>query len=176
MIKQNKRQLDNRQQALEDAGAFRVLLPKQSFQRGFKARYSSEVYQVASIDKGQVTSTNGRTFRIGQVKPVPLDSRSINVPAELARGSQARDKKRREELEKYRRPLRNFLGTESKGLKAVRAFLNELDGFEQSLSDIRLSRPGGLRQAIQLMGPEFQISDGGRNVKVRPTARLRGKP
>ena len=58
---------------------------------------------------------------------------------------------------------------------AVRAFLNELDGFEQSLSDIRLSRPGGLRQAIQLMGPEFQISDGGRNVKVRPTARLRGK-
>ena len=176
-LKTNRQQLDNRQQQLRDAGSFRVLLPKQSFQRGFKARYSSEVHDVASIDKGQVTDTKGRSYRIGQVKPVPKGSRSIDVPAELARGSQARDKKQAEELAKFKRPLRTFLGSESKGLAAVGTFLREQEGFEQTLAELRLDRPGGLRQALERMGPEFQVSAGRGQptVKVRPTQRLRGK-
>ena len=177
-LKTNNEQLGNRQQQLRDAGNFRVRLPKQSFQRGFKARYSNEVHEVASIDKGQVTDTKGRTFRIGQVKPVPKGSRNIDVPAELARGSVTRDRRQEEELAKFNRPLRNFLGNEAKGMAVVGTFLRQQEGFEQTLSDLRLNRPGGLRQALERMGPEFQISSTGRGqptVKVRPATRLRGK-
>ena len=48
-LRSNAKQLDQRQKRLEDLGAFRPMLGNQSFQRGFKARYSSEVKKVDSV-------------------------------------------------------------------------------------------------------------------------------
>ena len=153
------------------------MLPKQTFQRGFQQKWSNSVHKVAEIKLGQVKSASGKTYQIGRVLPVPSTSQPANVPKDLAAGSQARDKKQEEELARFKRPLRQFLGDGAKGMAAVGGFLRDQPGFEQKLTELRLNRPGGLRTAVQRMGPEFQVSGatGQPTVKVRPAQRLRGK-
>ena len=154
------------------------MLPKQSFARGFQAKWGNEVHKVASIDLGYVTDTAGKRVQISKVLPVPAGSVAANVPKALAAGSEARAAKQGEELARYKAPLRQFLGEEAKGMAVVGTFLRAQPGFEQKLTELRLDRPGGIRLAVQAMGP-FQISGEGQKgqptVKVRPARRLRGK-
>jgi hypothetical protein len=175
----NADQLKKRQNALQSAGAFRTMLPKQSFARGFQAKWSNDVHTVASISQGYVTDTAGKRVQISKVLPVPAGSQKANVPKALAAGSQARSAKQAEELARYKGPLRQFLGEGAKGMAVVGTFLRGQPGFEERLKELRLDRPGGIRLAVQAMGSSFQVSGEGQKgqptVKARPATRLRGK-
>ena len=176
-LRGNAKQLASRQQVLENAGAFRSMLPKQTFQRGFKPKWSNAVHKVAKIKLGQVESASGKSYQISRVLPVSSTSQPANVPKGLAAGSQARDKKQEGELSRFKKPLRQFLGNDAKGMAAIGGFLRNIPEFEKTLEKLRLNRPGGLRTAVQRMGREFQISGatGQPTIKVRPAQRLRGK-
>ena len=177
IMKDNSNQLKGRQQALENAGSFRHMLPKQTFSRGYTPKFSNEVHNIEEIKLGRVKDTQGRFYDIARVLPVPKGSAVAAVPQSLAAGSQARDKKQSEELSAFKRPLRQFLGNDAKGMAAVGGFLRDQPGFEQKLTELRLNRPGGVRLALQAMGREFEIigKKGQPTVRVRPTQRLRGK-
>ena len=175
-LRQNAAQLKRRQDSLESNGAFRVRLPKQTFARGAQVKWGNEVHNVASIKLGQVVDTAGKTYQISKVLPVAKGSAPANVPKALASGSEARSAKQTEVLSKFKGPLREYLGNESKGLAAVGTFLRGRPGFEKALADLRMNRPGGMRAAVEAIDRQIQITGVGQpTVRVRPQARLRGK-
>jgi len=154
----NSKQLQKRQSTLEDEGAFRAMLPKQTFARGFKPSFGGTVYRVDSISNNQVKSGN-KTFEISKVMPVSADSKSINnIPAALVKGSQAMDASKREKLQPFAARLRAFVQGGSKTVKQVGEHMKALAGFNQALSDTRLNKPGGVKQAAALMG--LKVSGG----------------
>ena len=176
-MKDNSDQLKKRQQALQDAGAFRHMLPKQTFARGYTPKFSNEVHNVESINLGRVKDTQGKSYDIARVLAVPKGSAPAAVPQSLAAGSEARSKKQSEELSQYKKPLQEFLKDGPKGMAAVGTFLRTQKDFEKKLTELRLNRPGGLRVAINSLGG-FQISgdrkQGQPMISVR-RIRLRGK-
>ena len=174
-MKNNSDQLKRRQQSLENAGSFRHMLPKQTFQRGYTPKFSNEVHNIEEIKLGRVKDTQGRFYDIARVLPVPKGSAPAAVPQSLAAGSEARSKKQSEELNAFKRPLQEFLSDGPKGMAAVGTFLRSQKDFEKKLTELRLNRPGGLRVAIESIGG-FQISgDKGQPKVSMRRLRLRGK-
>ena len=169
-LRRNAKQLDQRQKRLEDLGAFRPMLGNQSFQRGFKPRFSGEVKPVDKIEGGVVIS-GGQRYEIARVQPVSKDSRAVSTPSTLASGSEARTAKQASELQEFRAPLNNFLRDAPKGMAAVGTFLRGQKGFEQKLTQLRLDRAGGMRLAIQAIDPSVQISGEGK--KGQPTVQVK---
>ena len=174
-MKDNAEQLKRRQRTLENAGAFRVQLPKTSFQRGFTPKFGAQVYKVDSISGGQVKSGN-KSFSIARVLPVPAGSSSSSASAPRA---EAKLERRTTELRQYADALRDFLKDGKKGLASVGTFLRDQEGFTEKFTQLRLNRPGGMREAVLAVAPDIRITAGPGQPFVslapRPTRRLRGK-
>ena len=159
----NAKQLSQRQGRLEDQGYFRAQLPKQTFSRGFKPKFSSQIYKADEIRNNQVVS-GGKTFQISKVMPVPGGSARVDVPAALVRGSAQMGAAKREKMEPFKARLRAFVQGGGKTVKQVGQHMKAELGFEQALSDARLNKPGGIKQFAQLF-PEFKVSGGmGQNI------------
>ena len=93
---------EKRVKRLERDGAFRVEEPTSKFTRGFKPRFSDEVYKVASIDGGKVVDESGNKRDIKFVQAVPINSKSITSQGRFARtGSAQTEIKRQHILGKY---------------------------------------------------------------------------
>ena len=56
-LARNSKQLKNRQEKLEAAGGFRVMLPRSEWNRSFKPKWSGEVKTVDAIDGGFVSDS-----------------------------------------------------------------------------------------------------------------------
>ena len=74
-IKHNAKVTRERQEKLEESGAFRAPLPGSTskFKRGFKATYG-EVQRPQSVRGGVVTTADGTTHNLKQIRMVPVDS------------------------------------------------------------------------------------------------------
>ena len=103
-LAQNAKQLKQRQDKLQEQGAFRAMLPKQTFKRGFKPTFGGTVYKVDAIQNNQVQS-GGKTFEISKVMPVPADSAKVDIPAALIAGSQQRDANKTAIMAPFESPL-----------------------------------------------------------------------
>ena len=153
----NAKQLKQRQDKLEEQGSFRAMLPKQTFGRSFKPKFSSQVYKADEIRNNKVVA-GGRTFELSKVMPVASGSARVDVPAALVKGSQQAEASKREKLQPFAARLRAFVQGGSKTVKQVGEYLKALNGFNQVLSDTRLNKPGGVKQAAALMG--LKVSGG----------------
>ena len=172
-LRGNAKQLDQRQAKMKELGYFRPMLGTQSFQRGFKPRFSGTVLKADSVEGGTVIS-GGKRYELARVLPVSASSKAVAVPKALAQGSEARSAKQASELATYKNRLRDFVKDGPKGISAVGTYLRTLPGFEQKLTELRLNRPGGMRTAIKATDPSLQIDEGRGQPMVR-RRRLVGK-
>ncbi|MEC7266540.1 MAG: hypothetical protein VXV74_03845, partial [Pseudomonadota bacterium] len=158
-LRQNSKQLEQRQQKLRDEGAFRVQLKSQTFQRGFKPRFGSTVYEVESINNNTVKSTTGRTFDISKVMPVAKGSKDVEVPKALVAGSETRAAAMKNIMAPFQARLKAYLADGPKTLKNVGIHMKLVPGFEAALTKARLNRPGGIKAFVQMF-PDLRVKGG----------------
>ena len=176
-LKQNSNQLKNRQENLQNLGAFRPMMPRQEWTRAFKPKYSGKVLQVESINLSKVKASDGKFYDISRVLPVKSDSAQLNLPKTLVQGNEVKIKKQKDALRPFVDDLKNFLGNEEKSLNAANTFLKSLPNYENTLKDLNLNKPGSLTFFLRLFPGTFSLNikaEGGSTVKVKRT-RLVGK-
>ena len=156
----NAKQLKQRQDRLNDHGYFRAQLPKQTFVRGHKPKYSSIVYKADEIKNNQVIS-GGKTFEISKVLPVPSGSARVDVPAAIVRGSAQTEAFRREKMERFVRPLKTFLKKDKRLLQDIGKHMKTLPGFSEALVAARMTQPGSLKSFIKLF-TDFSVEEKGK--------------
>ena len=162
-LKENSKQLGQRQKRLMEAGAFRPQLPKTKFQRSFKPRYSGEVKTIDRIEGGTVVS-GGQRYDIARVLPVSKDSKNIDWRPE---GNA------RQEMQRFVLPLKRFLeGDGAKSITAASTHMRTVPGFEAAMEKFRLDKAGGFKQFVQLFGSDFEVQGpdtgpGQRTIRVR---------
>ena len=163
-LKENSKQLGQRQKRLMEAGAFRPQLPKTKFQRSFKPRYSGEVKTVDRIEGGTVVATGGQRYDIARVLPVSKDSKNIDWRPE---GNA------RQEMRRFVAPLKKFLeGDGAKSITAASTHMRTVPGFEAAMEKFRLDKAGGFKQFVQLFDSDFEVQGpesgpGQRTIRVR---------
>ena len=107
-LRRNAKQLEQRQAKIKDLGFFRPMVGNQSFQRGFKPKFSNEVKKVDAVEGGVLIS-GGQRYELARVQPVSKGSKNVEMPKSLAQGSEARTAKQADELARFRAPLKEFL-------------------------------------------------------------------
>ena len=157
-LAKNGQQLKQRQDKLEEQGYFRAQLPKQTFGRSFKPKFSSQVYKADEIRNNKVVSA-GRTFELSKVMPVASGSAQVNVPASLVKGSQAMEASKKEKLQPFVARLKAFVQGGPKTLKQVGEHMKAQAAFNTALSAARLNKPGGVKQFAQLFS-DFKVTGG----------------
>ena len=155
-LRKNAKQLKQRQDRLMQAGFFRPQLGKQTFQRGFKPRFSGEAKKVDKIEGGIVIS-GGQRFEIARVMPTKSD-KNIPLPRAVEASSAAREGRAKEKLSRFVAPLKRFLGTESRSMAAASTHLKSVAGFEQAMAELRKTGPGGFRSFVDLFPQDFNVS------------------
>ena len=171
-LKRNSKQLKQRQEKLEAAGAFRPMLPRSEWQRAFKPRYSGTVLKNDGIEGGFVKS-GGKRYAISRVQPVLGNQPSRPLPAALAKGSEKRNEANKEALKQYVAPLKTFLkGGAAKDLSAIGRHMADRWEFTENIKKLRLR---SVKDFIQLYPDEFQITSSGKVQlrNTRPAVRLR---
>ena len=170
-LQQNSKQLADRSNKLEAAGAFRTMLPRSEWQRAFKPRYSGPVKKIYGVEGGFVKS-GGKKFAIARVQPVAANTASSNVPAALAQGNEGRNEKNRLELQQYVPMLKKFIkegGGGAKSSSVVGKFLNERWEFTENIKKLRLSSAMAF---VKLFPEEFEVTQSG-NVRLKNDKRPR---
>jgi hypothetical protein len=112
---------------LEEAGAFRKVIPPTAFDRSFKPRYG-ELKEVAKVERGQVVDQQGNRYAVKEVKAVDKDTVQRPVPDMTGRG--LRDKRLREQLQRYADELYEMLGDRSLSFTSASRMMSE--GFAET--------------------------------------------
>ena len=174
IIKQNAKQLQQRQERLRNFGFFRALLPKKSRDRAFLPKFSGTVKTVKEIKGGVVIDTNDNRYDIATVLPVAQGSQEVSSAA-IARGGQAKKERQRQEMEQFVPRVKEVLGTNVKNLSHISTEIKRIPGFQQAF-ERAFGKHIGIKQFFDLFPTHFGFSGTERNpkVSVRRT-RLRGK-
>ena len=155
-------------EALKEAGSFRQALPRTAFERGDKAKYGP-TREVATVERGQVTDTQGKVTGIKEVLVVPAGG-AADRPVEDTRRRGLRDERLRTDLRPWALELHDNLGNEEIALTAAARLMGD---------DFTAAKPSSLLfgQWLSLYPRLFVVSDGvGPAKTVRAVRRrLRGK-
>ena len=92
----NQKISEQRTDTIKKAVAFRPMLPRETWQRGVKPRFSSDVKEVAVVKGGVVKDTTGKAYPAKLVTPVPKETEAVDVPD--FRGRALRDKRNADAL------------------------------------------------------------------------------
>jgi hypothetical protein len=114
-----------KEEAVREAGAFRQVVDRQAFMRGDKPTFGP-LKRVQSVERGQVTGTDGKTVSIKEIRAVPSSTQDVAIPDSRNRG--LRDARLKEDLKEFAKDLYD------------------------ALSD----QPIAATAAARMMGPEFQ--------------------
>ena len=95
----NQEIAEKKMTTVKDAGQYRVALKQETFDRGFKPRYESQISTVREVKAGMVTSTTGKIVPVTAVKVVPAGTVETAVPDFKGRG--LREKRLRTDLRSY---------------------------------------------------------------------------
>ncbi len=83
------------------------MMPRQTWTRAFKPRFSGEVHEISVVKGGTVTDTAGKTYPTKLVTPVAKESETIATPD--LRGRTLRDKHNADALRRYAEELHKEL-------------------------------------------------------------------
>jgi hypothetical protein len=164
----NQDMAEKKASALRDAGQFRVQLKQETFDRGFKTHYQTEIRQVREIRAGMVKDDSGRAaVPVSAVKPVPQGTVERPIPDFTGRG--LRDARLKEDLLSFARELYDGLGNEEVAVtRAARMMPPEFA--EAKPSTLLMSQFLGLYPNL------FKLTGKGPAMRVRRVGRrLRGK-
>ena len=162
-IKQNEELRQIRQEKLDDAGSFRVVVPKtMHFSRGFKPRWSEEVHRVADVSGHVVTDDRGHTYKTKFVQPV-ADSTDDAGPVRMEmRGSVQTTQKQHRLLNDLSEQVVTRLG---KGnvvtLARVGIFLKSTlrGGFRNLALEARLNMKAPVANFLKLFPEKFRVEN-----------------
>ena len=164
----NQEVAEKKANSIRDAGQFRVQLKQETFDRGFKPRYESEIRQVREVRAGMVKDDSGRAaVPVSAVKPVPQGTEERAVPSFQGRG--LRDARLKQDLLGFARELYDGLGNEEVAVtRAARMMPPEFA--EAKPSTLLMS------QFLRLYPNLFRLTGEGPAMRVRRVGRrLRGK-
>ena len=148
--------VEGRANRLSDAGAFRTLEPRSTWNRAGQARYSEKVHVVAGIGSKNVISTEGVDVPIRNVKPVPKDSSSdVKVPSELKPGRPIREAGAREALRPFAVALKGMLGQLT--MQRAGIMLRKVPGFAEAMEEARITGIGSFVRFLRLFGDDFVV-------------------
>jgi transposase InsO family protein len=161
-MRENDQLVRRRAEALEEAGGFRVALPKN--ERGFRPKWSSEIRKVQDVEYGRVRDEQGGLFDTKLVRPTEPKGERPEVPARVRGGSDAVQAKRAELLVPFKMFVVEFLSGEEKPLRLVRRFLEGVPGWGEAFAR---SRAPSLRAGLEAMGLRTRAQGRGRDVLVQ---------
>jgi hypothetical protein len=165
-IQHNHAQNAQKTEALKEAGAFRQELPRTAFERGDQPKLGPK-REVATVERGQVTDTAGRTTGLHQVVVVPIGGAEDRAVDFRRRG--LRDERIRSDLRPFAMDLYTALGSREIALTAAARLMNE---------EFTAAKPSTLLfgQFLALYSRLFVVSGEGPARTVRAVRRrLRGK-
>ena len=162
----NTRIYQDRVFKLEEAGAFRVLLPRSTWTRTGQARYSEKVYNLARVEGHEAVAADGSRFSVRDVKPVPRGSEDVSVPRALKAGRPIRDTGARAALAPFATALRGILGDGAITLQMAGTRLRAIPGFSEAMVEQRLAGNGAFQRFLNLF-PEFVVEGRAPKAAVR---------
>ena len=135
-------------------------------QGGFKPQYS-ELKQVTTVERSQVTDTAGRTYNVNEVQAVPVETQDITPPDMRGRG--LRDNRLRTNLKPYADELHEALGDQEISLTTAARQMS--DAFKRAKPSTLL-----MKDFLKLFPQLFVLLGQGPATKVRKARkRIRGK-
>ena len=142
---------------LRSLGAFRILLPRTTWNRAGQPRWSEKVYEFLHIYGQDVKATDGTTAPIRNVLPVPLGPSDVKIPRELKAGRPIRDEEAKQALRLFAVALRGFLGPDgSLTLQGAGTKLRSIPGFSEAMDAQRITGIGALQRFLDLFS-EFVV-------------------
>jgi hypothetical protein len=162
---QNNKAHSDRMAALRAAGAFRVLLPKSTWQRTTTAKWSNDVHKVKSFIGTEVVDEKGARFALRDTLPVDIASKGTQVPADL-RG-QAKQFEQRDALDDHATALNGFLGSEGLTLQGAGTKLRKIPGFTEAMAAAKITGVGALERFIKLFPDMFVLEGEAQRKRVR---------
>ena len=154
----NSRQLKARQEKLQEQGAFRAMLPKQTFKTGFKPTYGGQIYKADSIE-GNMVKSGDKTFPISKVMPVDPDTAKVEIPKSLVAGSEQRSAAKKNIMAPFEARLKAFVGDGRKTVKDIGVHMKAGVGFENALSQARMNKPGGIKEFVKMFA-DLNVTEG----------------
>ena len=162
---QNNAAHSDRMEALRSAGAFRVLLPKSTWQRTTTPKWSNEVHQVKSFIGTEVVDEKGARFALRDTLPVNAQSKATQVPADLK--GQAKQFEQRDALNDHATALNGFLGSEGLTLQGAGTKLRKVPGFTEAMAAAKLTGVGAMERFIKLFPDMFVLEGEAQRKRVR---------
>ena len=158
---ENVAQANDRQEKLEEKGAFRTLKEPLAFKRRAGIpNWSSEVHKVQAVGAKIVTDTEGKDHNIRLVLPVSSES---TVPGQTFTGGSApRDERRQVLSRRFLQPLKEIVARAvSINMSQASKLMMQKEGFKKTLSELRMN----FKTCVQLW-PDFQITGTGASTKL----------
>jgi hypothetical protein len=163
---QNTRVHQERVARLQAAGAFRALLPKNTWTRTNQPRYSDRVFTLDFVSGQEAVATDGSRHPVRDVLPVPQGSTDVRVPRELTGGRPVRDEGAKVALRPFATALKGMLGSGPITLQMAGARLRAIPGFPEAMAAQRLVGIGALKRFLDLF-PEFVLEGRAPKATVR---------
>ena len=157
-IKTNEALREARRVKLEEAGSFRVLIPRaQHFSRGFKPRWSQEVHRVANVDGHVVTDEKGEQHKTKFAQAV-ADSTNDAGPVRMERGgSEQTSRKQRSILSDLANDvIDKFKEGSTISLARIGVFLNTR-GFRNLALEARINMKAPVKNFLNLFPQKFSV-------------------
>jgi hypothetical protein len=142
----NANVMQHRDENLQKKGAFRVQDAKRPFIRSYQPRYGNEVHEIAKVENGLVTDTQGNAHKTRHVLAVPSGSANASHTEQMRGGNAIMERKQAAILEPYKKRISEFLGDLGRYEHEVANYMKEL-GMEQLMTQ-------GLsyRKALRILG------------------------
>ena len=156
-IKQNFEVYDEKLGKLKKAGAFRTMLPRNTWARVNQPKWSDKVHKVSRIIGADVVDTENNRFPVKLVLPVPGESQNIKVPTELTGGRPARTAVSTDTLRPFAKKLVSELSKGPLSSQVAGRKMNAKDGFSEAMKEAKLVGIGSFRRFVQLFPNLFKI-------------------
>ena len=161
---QNNKANADRMEALRRAGAFRVLLPRSTWQRTTTAKWGNEVHKVVSFIGAEVVDEKGARHPLRDTLPVGAASKDANVPADLRGG--AKQLEQRDSLDDFATALNGFLGAEGLTLQGAGTKLRKVPGFSEAMATAKITGIGAMERFLKLFPDMFVTQGEGQRKRV----------
>jgi hypothetical protein len=161
-LQHNQQLLEKRKEKLADEGGFRVPIgASQTFQRGFKQRYTSDV-KVVSVFKGSVVEAEDGT-KVDVKRALPVHAASGYAEAGFALGDQRIQNKKDKLIDMMTLLMAWADEGERTSVSAAATHLRREMGteYKATLKKTGFDKQGGLALAIRLFDHEFEVESGG---------------
>ena len=162
-----------RGEKLQKEGAFRTYVAPTFRRRAGQQNWSEKIHVVASAgEQGRVTDTEGNSFRMSLVQPVPSTTQFVQVPEFAQPGSKKTDERRRQALQQWLPMFMERVYNAPNGLTLQQASRQTagVPGFVQALRNQRAT----LLQFAQLWPDEIRFEKrGSQNVLFAKKPRIR---